>query len=309
MQSLISKDTYWGEFDEDKMDHLLFLYKTEKFEEGREYIDKALKRTDFIFGKARSDFLYAVSLNKESVCLDIGCGLGVHTFNMAPLVKEVHSCDLSKKRVQFCEYRKTESKQENVFLYHSDIGHLNFKENTFDFIVMNGVVEWLGEQHIYLDPRMDQIETLKKVRSLLKPGGVLYIGIENRYALTYLHNAKDHNRLKYTTFMPRFLADWVTRQKLGKPYRTYTYSKWGYEKLLQDAGFNISLAKFYVAHPGYNMPQYLIDVDDIGSFKFFFSMILSGKRFLSHFRWIYENTVFIKIARYFFYSYAIFAKK
>ena len=67
-------------------------------------------------------------------------------------------------------------------------------------------------------------------------GGVLYIGIENRYAATYLHNAKDHNKLKYTTFMPRFLADWVTRMRKGRAYRTYTYGKLGYERLLKKVG-------------------------------------------------------------------------
>ena len=109
--------------------------------------------------------------------------------------------------------------------------------------------------------------------------------------------------------MPRFLANWVTMYRLGKPYRTYTYSKWGYQNLLKDAGFDTTKTTFYVAHPGYNMPQYLIELDDISAFRFFFSMIISGKKFFSVFPGIYKHSLFIKVARYFFYSYAIFAKK
>jgi len=287
------------------MDEILLLCEKKDFDGAKKYIKEKLKRENFIFGSVRSDFLYLSNINKESVCLDAGCGLGVHTFNMAKIAKEVHACDLSKKRVEFCEYRKEMENVENVSLYHSDIEHLPFEKEKFDFIVMNGVVEWLGEKNKNKNPREDQIEDLKKVYSILKKGGVLYIGIENRYAATYLHNAKDHNRLRYTTFMPRFLADFVTRKKIGKPYRTYTYGVSGYKKLLKDAGFDVDGASFYVAHPGYNMPKYLIDFEDPSAFSFFF-----GSSDLSRFlKWILKKKTVIKIVRHFFYSYAIFAKK
>lgn len=305
MQSLISNDKYWGEFEESEMDKLLFLCSEKDFGGAKKYIKEKLKREDFIFGSTRSDFLYLSNVNKESLCLDVGCGLGVHTFNMAKIAKEVHACDLSKKRVEFCEYRKEMDGANNVYLYHSDIERLPFKKEKFDFILMNGLVEWLGEKNKNKDPRQDQIEDLKKIFSLLKKDGVLYIGIENRYAATYLHNAKDHNRLKYTTFMPRFLADWVTKLRTGKSYRTYTYGISGYKKLLKEAGFEKDKINFYVAHPGYNMPQYLIDFEDLGAFGFFFS----GSNFGSLLKWILRRKTVIKIIRHFFYSYAIFAKK
>jgi ubiquinone/menaquinone biosynthesis C-methylase UbiE len=309
MQSLVNKDLYRGEFDEYHMDILLDFCHKNEFAKAKEYIDETLKRKDFIFGSARSDFLYFSNIDKNSVCLDVGCGLGVHTFNMAKIAKEVHSLDLSKKRVEFCEYRAKEEKMDNIEFYHSDIDSLPFKENTFDFIAMNGVVEWLGEQNKNKDPRQDQIDGLRKIYSLLKKGGMLYIGIENRFALTYLHNAKDHNRLKYTTFMPRFLANMWTKWKINKLYRTYTYSKFGYEKLLSDSGFNKKNINFYIAHPGYNLPKYMIDFDDVSAFKFFFEMVFSGKNFLSELGFIYKNKYFIKIARHLFYSYDIFTIK
>ncbi len=309
MQSLIYQDKYWGEFSENDMDVLLSICEKKDFLEVRKYIEEKLHRTDFIFGQARSDFLYLSNLDKNSVCLDIGCGLGVHTFNMAKIAKEVYACDLSTKRVRFCEHRMEMEDIKNIKLYHSDISSLPFDKEKFDFIVMNGVVEWLGEQNKNKSPRADQINDLKKVQSLLKKDGVLYIGIENRYAGTYLHNAKDHNRLKYTTFLPRFLANVVTKIRIGKPYRTYTYGISGYKKLLKDSGFDTSKTLFYIAHPGYNLPQYLIDFDDINALKFFFSMVLSGRRLNRFLSWLFGKKIITKISRHFFYSYAIFAKK
>ena len=305
MQSLTQNDKYWGEFEEKDMDAILTLCAENNFDGVRKYVEEKLNRTDFIFGSARSDFLYLSNIDKNSVCLDVGCGLGAHTFNMAKIAKEVHACDLSKKRVQFCEYRKEMEKAENVFLYHSNIENLSFEKERFDFIVMNGVVEWLGEKNKNKNPREDQLEDLRKIYSLLKSGGMLYIGIENRYAATYLHNAKDHNKLKYTTFMPRFLADWVTRIRKGKAYRTYTYGKLGYERLLKKVGFDSNELHFYVAHPGYNMPQYLIDFADNSAFSFFFSN--SGlNKFL---KYLLKQKIAIEIVKRFFYSYVIFAKK
>ncbi len=309
MQNLISNDVYWGEFNEEHMDALLLLLKEGKYKETKEYIEKVLKRTDFIFGSARSDFLYCMDLKKSSVCLDIGCGLGVHTFNIAPHVKEVHSLDLSRKRVEFCEYRKQFENVYNVFLYHTDVDHLPFENGTFDFIMMNGVVEWLGERNKHLDPRDDQVEVLKKIFKLLKKGGVLYVGIENRYALTYLHNAKDHNRLKYTTFMPRFLANKITQYFNGKDYRTYTYGISGYKKLLRDSDFDISQTLFYVAHPGYNLPQYLISYEDLSVFRFFLKSVYGSKWWGGILSVCVNHDWCVKIIRHYFYSYAIFAKK
>lgn len=309
MKSLVKNDKYWGEFSEEEMDKVLAFCRSNDFNAAKKYINDNLKRTDFIFGSARSDFLFMSNVDKNSVCLDIGCGLGIHTFNMAKIAKEVHSCDLSRKRLEFCEARQNFEGVENISFYHSDIENLPFEKESFDFIVMNGVVEWLGEQNKNKDPRMDQIEDLKRVYSLLKKGGVLYVGIENRYAATYLHNAKDHNRLSYTTFMPRFLANIVTKIKVGKSYRTYTYGTYGYKKLLEDSGFDRKNLQFYVAHPGYNLPQYVIDIRDLNAFSFFFTSVISGRWFGQYIRWIFNFKLVPRVLRYFFYSYVIFAKK
>jgi ubiquinone/menaquinone biosynthesis C-methylase UbiE len=307
MQSLITNDIYWGEFAESDMDAILAWMRVGQYDLARARIQE-LGRTNFVFGKQRSDFLYYLHLSKQATCLDIGCGLGVHTFNIAPNVGQVHAIDLSRKRAEFCELRATMDHVSNVSVLHTDVMHLPFEDKYFDNILMNGVLEWVPEMNLHADPRADQIEVLQKLKGLLKKEGRLYVGIENRIAFSYLTSARDHNRLKYTTLMPRFLAHIITQRKLGKSYRTYTYSKRGYEKLFIQAGFKKENIHIYLAHPGYNLPQYLIPFEDISALRFFMLMISSGSswkmktvRFLAQFDW------FLRIARYGFYSFAIFA--
>ena len=49
MKSLIDNDIYWGEFSEKDMDEVLLMLSKDKYGEAKEYIDKKLKRTEFIF--------------------------------------------------------------------------------------------------------------------------------------------------------------------------------------------------------------------------------------------------------------------
>jgi len=302
------EDKYWGEFSENDLDRIINFYKEGKEKEARELI-KSLDREDFIFGMARSDFLYYIPLNKESKVLDVGCGLGVHSFNAARFAGEVWGCDLSKKRVEFCEERRKTENISNINFFHSDIENLSFAENTFDAILLNGVLEWLGEKNKNKSPREDQLEDLKKLRKLLKPGGTLYIGIENRFAISYLFKALDHNRLKYTSFMPRTLANMVSKIKRGKPYRTYTYSKKGYEKLLKEAGFNKE-ADVYIAHPGYNYPRFLIPFKDRGALKFILNSMSIDKGTTGKLARVFIKIPFLgNFIKHFFYAFNIFVKK
>ncbi|NUN95487.1 MAG: hypothetical protein HUU16_04885 [Candidatus Omnitrophica bacterium] len=86
----------------------------------------------------------------------------------------------------------------------------------------------------------------------LRPGGWLYVGIENRFGISYFLGAMDHSYLKYTSLLPRPLADWVTRRRRGHAYRTYTYSPIGYRRLLEGAGFGE--IRFFGVMPTYSRP-------------------------------------------------------
>jgi len=305
--SLIDNDKYWGEFLESEMDNVLDIASNSDYSSVKEYIDEKLNRFDFIFGRERSDFLFYLDLNNQSSVLDCGCGLGIHTFNAAARAGEVHSFDQSLKRCQFVSYRAQAEGIENINIYHSDFENLSFEDNQFDSILLNGVVEWLGEINDHKDPRDDQISVLKKLHGYLKPEGTVYIGIENRMSASYL-KGYDHNGLKFTSYFPRFLADWITKIRNKHPYRTYTYTYWGYKKLLKDAGF--SRYDIYIALPGYNLPKYIVPFDNIPAIRFFVKTIAKDKGLKGKtMTFLVKFDFGVKICRHLFFSYLIYAKK
>jgi SAM-dependent methyltransferase len=269
------RDIYWGEFSEAALNALLALMRKGDYARAKAFVRDELDREDFIFGLARSDFMYYLPLTKESRVLDCGCGLGVHSFNLAPYVKEVVAFDQSKKRIEFCQLRKKFEHVENVHFRHASFDTFTLKPDHFDVVLMNGVLEWVGERNAHKNPRDDQKEVLTMARRALKPDGVLYVGIENRFSPAYL-KGYDHNGLRFTNFLPRVLADLLTRWKIKKPYRTYTYSKSGYLKLFVDAGFPVEAIETYVAYPGYNNPQFVVPFDDLSSFRFLQRFLRKG---------------------------------
>jgi hypothetical protein len=109
--------------------------------------------------------------------------------------------------------------------------------------------------------------------------------------------------------MPRWLANNVTQWKTGGPYRTYTYGISGYKKLLTDSGFDRAKSQFYIAHPGYNLPKYLVNFEDISALNFFMASIIQGRKYVSFLSRVTGLHFFLRTARHFFYSYAIFVKK
>jgi SAM-dependent methyltransferase len=213
----------------------------------------------------RASWLPLLGLDRDAVALDIGCGYGCITASLARGVKQVFSLEAVTERVELTRLRLAHEKLSNVQLVHASALEAPFAEATFDLVVVNGVLEWVGEWEQAGDPRLVQIQFLRKLARLLKPAGVLLVGIENRLAWDSIAGALDHSGLPYTNLMPRRVATWWLRHRLNqryrtqlnaaKEYRTYTYSESGYRKLLREGGFESST--FYWGDPGYNEPYHL----------------------------------------------------
>jgi hypothetical protein len=92
------------------------------------------------------------------------------------------------------------------------------------------------------------------VRRTLKPGGRLYLAIENRYDFKMFLGANDpHVGIPFTTLLPRAAADWVSRRVLGRPYVTWIYSFRALRRLLGRAGFRD--CDLYMCFPDYRYPE------------------------------------------------------
>jgi len=275
---------YWGEISAEEMQETIDLAEKKGYKSA---LDSVISRYPdlgyYLLSSARIDWLFHC-LNPEYThsCLDVGSGWGSLTFPLAKIFEEVWSLEAIRERIEFQLVRKNEDKVYNVNLVRADMLNLPFPDDYFDLVILNGVLEWAGLCDFAENPRTVQMKLLKEVKRVLKTGGCLYIGIENRFGFKLFGGAIDHSGLPFTSILPRKLADIAVRffrkaagsyeqkermEEKWKDYRTYTYSFIGYEKMLKEAGFyNLEL---YWSFPSYNYPKYAGKLQDNQSFPFF----------------------------------------
>jgi len=294
---LYNENRYWGKVPESEMEEAVRVIETEGWEAFRKQFEH---RLDVAFHDGNADWRFEVPLRPEWTVLDTGAGLGRNTIPLARVAKKVVAFDQSLVRMRFIKKRLEQERLSNVELFVGDLFDAPLAPQSFDLIAMNGVLEWVGMSDRYENGREGQLAALRKCKELLKPGGYLYIGIENRYSFVYMHGA-DHGGLLWTSFMPRFLARWYARMRQGAPYKTYTYSKRGYKKLLREAGF--SKTEFFLPYPGYNLPRIVTPYEDLRALSFMLGRLTSLRA-----GWLLRIPFALRIYRYFFFSFNIITR-
>jgi SAM-dependent methyltransferase len=202
-----------------------------------------------------------LELRPESRVLDLGCGLGNLTRNLAPHVGEVVALDLTWERLLFAQRRfaKFNAGDRITLVAGGDGTHLPFPDGHFDCIALSGVLEWIADDpSLYAgvkspaaralkmmmtffgetNPRATQLRFLQELHRILKPDGQLFVAIENRWSYEYFAGRPDHHsRLKYGSLLPRFVANLYSIALRRRPYRTYTYRLPEFRRLFTAAGF------------------------------------------------------------------------
>lgn len=153
----------------DSLDALIEAYRSGGSDRARN-VAKSFSMEEFIFGLLPSDFLYYLPLNDQAKVLDVACGLGTHSFNIAKFAGEVYGCDPSFKKIAFCEARKQSEGYKNVHFSCSDIADLPFSSNTFDVIIASNSAGLLSKKE----------SDLHLIYKLLKPGGMFYFCTHTR---------------------------------------------------------------------------------------------------------------------------------
>ncbi|MDO8589706.1 MAG: class I SAM-dependent methyltransferase [bacterium] len=285
-----SEDRYWGKAPKEELERAVEVIEKEGWDEFRSRFSNKFDQT---FEENRADWRFVIPLAEDFRVLDVGAGMGRISIPLARVASSVVALDGSYLRMKFLKLRAEKEGLKNIEVYVGDILDKPFGKESFDLIVMNGLLEWVGATERFHDPREAQIASLKIAKDLLKKGGHLYIGIENRFALAYLRG-RDHSGLYFTSYMPRFVANIYMKLRRGRSYDTYTYTKSGYEKLLREAGFNN--IEFYLTYPGYNLPRMMIPYDNLNALSYALHSIVHSSILL----WLY---------RYFFFSFGIVVQK
>lgn len=170
--------------------------------------------------------------------LDIGCKYGIMSVPLSKKCKSVIGIDLDKKALEY-----TKEKAEGVD--NLQIKELNFlknkfKDNSFDLIIMEGVFEWIAKGSKNKSPIEWQKYALKECKRLLKPNGVIYVGIENKYCPNFW--IKDpHGSLPLTVLLPNFLSAIAYKLIRNRSYRVNILGYSGYKKLFKDVFGNVDI--------------------------------------------------------------------
>jgi hypothetical protein len=115
---------------------------------------------------------------------------------------------------------------------------------------MNGVLERVGYDGPYSEVLLRQSQALSECSRCLRPGGVLYIGIENRFGANYLMGAPDeHTGLRYVNVLPRGVANAYSRIARKQEFTAFTHSAGDLNRMLRQSGFG--QVRFWSPLPSY----------------------------------------------------------
>jgi ubiquinone/menaquinone biosynthesis C-methylase UbiE len=120
------------------------------------------------------EYVDACGLTPESSVLEIGCGAGRLTVELARRGLRVDAVDASTAMVDSTAARTTEAGlSEQVSVGVADVHALPFEASSFDLVVAVGVIPWLHSPG----------EAIAEMARVLRPGGQLILTADNRARL------------------------------------------------------------------------------------------------------------------------------
>jgi SAM-dependent methyltransferase len=151
--------------------------------------------------------------------LEIGTGSGciAHYFATHPTLRfQVTAVDVHDNRVvrEGYEYRDVQGVE------------LPFEDSNFDVVITNHVIEHVGDEDA-------QLRHLSEIHRVMKPGGVGYLAVPNRWMLV-----EPHYKLPFLSWWPRaWRSPYLRMMRKGTFYDCEPLRLRQLERLLRTAGF------------------------------------------------------------------------
>jgi SAM-dependent methyltransferase len=120
--------------------------------------------------------------DKANCCIDLGSGWGSSAFLLREFYREVWSVEAVPERVAFQNARVRQEHISNLHLIRADGLVLPFASDSADLVVLNGMFEGITPCDSARSEEETRIALLTEIRRVLKPAGVLYLGMRNRYS-------------------------------------------------------------------------------------------------------------------------------
>jgi ubiquinone/menaquinone biosynthesis C-methylase UbiE len=278
----VGRDVYYGEIKRESMGRILDEVDRHPWREVIDrYFNKETLAYTVITDESRADWTDYFPITKDHTVLDVGAGWGTLAVPLSSRAGAVYCLDDTAERVRFIEKRALQEGRDNIFPVRATVLDLPFDDESFDYIVLNGVIEWVP---LARDGRPEdlQVRALENCRRVLKKDGRLFVAVENRFGFKYLLGEhEDHVMVPFAGVLPRGLAsllvNWRRKRKSG--YRNYTYSVEGFRRLFRRAGF--STVEPYYPIPDYKTVSILLPLGDRRLVDYYLSTLFfvpRGKR-------------------------------
>lgn len=194
----------------------------------------------YYLSSTRANLLRVFDADLGGDVLEIGAGCGAITRYLGEQGGNVLALEGSTRRASIARARTRDLPNVSVLAESFESFQI---DKQFDVITLIGVFEYAN---LFVSGENPGANMLKKVRSLLKPDGLLIIAIENQLGLKYFAGApEDH------VVTPMFGVE--GRYNSATPQ---TYGKQALASLLASAGFTSN--EFFAPFPDYKLPVSIV---------------------------------------------------
>ena len=203
----------------------------------------------------RENILNWYPFRENAVILEVGAGCGALTRLLCQKAKKVVAVDISKRRAAINYERHKQ--YENLDVVVGNVNRMEMEEK-FDYIVLNGVLEYAA---MFTEGSTPYETFLKRLTNYLKEDGTFLIAIENRLGVKYFAGSPEDHTNEYFIGLNGY-----------KNCAVKTFSHKEIEQLLQECG--MPFLQFYYPYPDYKFPEEIFTKESIQEY---------GKRELFYF--------------------------
>ena len=189
---------YWSNISSENQK--LFLSRCDEIGTIEAVKEKFPNLEEMIYEPARSVGLKLLDIKPDHIGIDYGCMWGNMLIHAAHRCQHMVGIDQTLDSLKFLQKRANEEKLDNISLVHQNLrGEIQFS-NSFDFAIVNGVLEWIPDTNqIELSkffkkskdkipkgkesPKDLQLKFLKKVHQNLNENGKLFLAIVLLYCM------------------------------------------------------------------------------------------------------------------------------
>ena len=182
--------------------------------------------------------------------LEIGAGCGAVTRYLGEVGADVLALEGTLRRAQIARSRTRDLANVEVVSERFD----DFRcEHQFDVVTLIGVLEYAN---LFVNEKNPHQAMLRRVRSFLKPGGVVILAIENQLGLKYFAGAnEDHLGQPFYGIEGRYT-----------PLQPETFGREVLNEMILNAGFSNS--EFLYPFPDYKLPYSVLSESGINDSQF-----------------------------------------